>query len=659
MDDTSRESSAPITSPTVASVLGVKGALRFRRHGASQKAHVVLRRVDLSEDSNYAGSKPSIAYFSLFAQKRIEVKPGKEILLAVASEDSPFTDQAVIFEGDLSTPGSTSEEEEEVEKQIVQDDAFPDSPLTHIVPPKMRRTWTKQLEQVSPVIDTVMPPPRTYASIAVQAEPTWSVSSVQTIPAPSSQQGKAMLLPKPSRTPFEDVPIPDGERSRSLSPMSIGSPPSTPSQSPLMEHAMNLIQIPSTPGLEPPVSSVDDNSPVSQQAKKGKLHAVVDDTSRTSQVSPVSSETVDMDLQSSPSSSEADDDEIPGLITGSVSRRTGPPAPPRQPSPLVLPPLQTRPYHTLTAPSALSSPPPNSGIPSAIEPNEAKSVTPPLSAGAPPRRLIIKNPFVSGGFMTEFVGGRESLTTQRTPAPTGVVEPENSSRPAFTNERPTTMHDSNPPSLSTPKPSLTYVSTNASRGSISEAQPPLIPRGSPIVSQPQPPVCQMPTPLRPSEATLAYSQKASSWSNYPPPPSIGHPDLEYNPIESLSNSLNMHPPRYAQPPSQPQPPPPPLIYQNQSTQPPSPYQSSPTGPPAVGNGNMWPPIEPNGHASIPPALSRPQNKAPPPSLTRPATPGIYLVINCHQLGNKHHMDNITKRIRSYFNNKCISLLHHK
>ncbi|KAF9228803.1 hypothetical protein BS17DRAFT_679424, partial [Gyrodon lividus] len=62
-------------SPTVASVLGIKGPLRFRRHGASQKAHVVLRRVEVSGDSTYSGGKSSIVYFSLFAQKRIEVKP--------------------------------------------------------------------------------------------------------------------------------------------------------------------------------------------------------------------------------------------------------------------------------------------------------------------------------------------------------------------------------------------------------------------------------------------------------------------------------------------------------------------------------------------------------------------------------------------------------
>jgi len=211
--------------------------------------------------------------------------------------------------------------------------------------------------------------------------------------------------------------------------MSIGSPPSTPAQSPLLGRSINLIQIPSTPVEEPPVDPVGDILSISQDDQEAKPFvavAHVDDAIIASQVSPVSSETVDMDLQSSPSSSEVDDDEIPGLVTGSVSRRPGLPAPPRQPSPLVLPPPQTRPHPILTAPPSLSTPPPTSGMSSAIEPNEMKSVTPPLSAGALPRRPVFKNPFVSGGFMTEFVGKRESLTTQKAPAPKEVVDPESS-----------------------------------------------------------------------------------------------------------------------------------------------------------------------------------------------------------------------------------------
>jgi hypothetical protein len=137
-------------SPTFASILGVKGFLRLRPHGSSQKAHVVLRRVEFSDDSGDDEEGRPIAYYSLFAQKRIEVKPGKEILMAVASSDTRFKDQALIFEGDLSS-GNESSEEEDV-GDVVEED-IPDSQFTagQAIPPKMRRAWTKRFEDVSPM----------------------------------------------------------------------------------------------------------------------------------------------------------------------------------------------------------------------------------------------------------------------------------------------------------------------------------------------------------------------------------------------------------------------------------------------------------------------------------------------------------------------------
>lgn len=645
MDDTNSESSTPTSPPTVASILGVKGALRFRRHGASQKAHVVLRRVDVSDDSNIADGKPSVAYFSLFAQKRIEVKPGKEILLAVASEDGSFTDQAVIFEGDLSSASdSNTEEEEEVEKQIVQDEALLDSPSAYHVPPKMRRTWTKQLQQVSsPVIDTVVHPPPTYVSVSVQAEPTWSVSSVQTVSTASSVQEQTAPLTSESTIevpaeaqepsveveapalepdlppPTEAVPIPDAERSRSLSPMSIGSPPSTPPQSPLIGRATNLIQIPSPPTTEPPVSLVGDHLPISQQAQEEKekeyiaVTAVappIDVASRTSQVSPVSSETVDMDLQSSPSSSEVDEDEIPGFITGPLSRRPGPP--PRQPSPLVLSPPQARPQPMASVLPALA-------IPSKctiLVPNEPKESEPPeptaLVAAPPLRRPPppIKNPFVSGGFMTEFVG--ESLTTRITPSPkeSMVSEKYNATTTAvFSNESPATKYEPSTVYQPVPRSSPSYISQQIPGGTVSEARAPLITRQSPPLVQPQPQARQLQNlprpPPRPSEITYTYSQKSPAWSNYPPPPPAAVND-EYNPIESLSNALNVQPSsRFAPPPP----------YQNHSIRPPSPYQYAAAAQPVSENG--WPSFHSNGRAPMPTTLSLPRNKVPLPPPPRP------------------------------------------
>lgn len=122
--------------PTVASVLGIKGPLRFHPHGSTQKAHVVLRQVELSDDSDDEGDG-SMIYFSLFAQKRIEVKPGKEILLAVAAPDGNLLETPVILAGRVSGG-----------EEVVLD-----PPPTHIrvevpvrspsviLPPKLRKLW--------------------------------------------------------------------------------------------------------------------------------------------------------------------------------------------------------------------------------------------------------------------------------------------------------------------------------------------------------------------------------------------------------------------------------------------------------------------------------------------------------------------------------------
>lgn len=193
MVDSTSDSQGPVSSSTVSSVLGIKGSLRFRRHGASQKAHVVLRRVELSEESiNDTGKRP-VAYFSLFAQKRIEVKPGKEILLAVASEDGSFTDQAVIFEGDLFGADAQTEAEQETQDNA---DHVVEVPF---VPPKMRRTWNKAYEQVSVVPDSAYrpPPPPERVSVGIQAQPSWAVSSVQAVPITSPVQiGQHLSLPE-------------------------------------------------------------------------------------------------------------------------------------------------------------------------------------------------------------------------------------------------------------------------------------------------------------------------------------------------------------------------------------------------------------------------------------------------------------------------------
>lgn len=142
------EAASPATSAT--SVLGIKGSLRLRPHGSTQKAHVLLRRVVVCDDSGGDGDTNTIVYFSLFAQKRIEVKPGKEILMAVASADGRFKDQAMVFEGDFLGEESSDAEDK---TQVAEEEGPVYHPIVgQAIPPKMRRAWIKKAEEVSPAI---------------------------------------------------------------------------------------------------------------------------------------------------------------------------------------------------------------------------------------------------------------------------------------------------------------------------------------------------------------------------------------------------------------------------------------------------------------------------------------------------------------------------
>ncbi|TRM59852.1 hypothetical protein BD626DRAFT_572257 [Schizophyllum amplum] len=119
-----------VPSLPFASLLGTKGALRIRPHVTTQRPHVVLRRV-----------------------KRIEVKPGKEILFAVETEDARFKDQALILQASLSDAEDAAPEEED------------DVPVA--LPPKLRRPWNKPAEQDAPASRE---PPASYESASVQTE---------------------------------------------------------------------------------------------------------------------------------------------------------------------------------------------------------------------------------------------------------------------------------------------------------------------------------------------------------------------------------------------------------------------------------------------------------------------------------------------------------
>ncbi|RXW22718.1 hypothetical protein EST38_g3141 [Candolleomyces aberdarensis] len=152
------------------------------------KPHLILRRVFSSDDSSDDEEDSGVVRFSLFAQKRIDVKPGKEILLCVATEDGAFKDVPLVFEGsavpEISHEEPSKEQDAmEVDKkdEKAEDDEEEDplaSPVRQTMPPKMRRTWQKKVEDPKPVSD----PTPIRISVGIQAEPEVVSTAVEAIP---------------------------------------------------------------------------------------------------------------------------------------------------------------------------------------------------------------------------------------------------------------------------------------------------------------------------------------------------------------------------------------------------------------------------------------------------------------------------------------------
>lgn len=245
--------------PTLASILGVKGPLRFRPHGSSQKPHVVLRRVQISDDSSEDGESNTIVYFSLFASKRIEVKPGKEILLSV---DGSIENHPILLEGDLVT-----REEEKVVENV--EDGLPQP--TEVIPPKMRRGWkvrpdegnenaapiVKALElpvahesigiQVEPILTTTYTQTEvSNISVSVQAEPVLQGVAVQSDATPytstSIQATESRVLTSTDvQTEPPPLVISPVSARRSLSPMELDSPSNSRLPSPVSTRNAPLV----------------------------------------------------------------------------------------------------------------------------------------------------------------------------------------------------------------------------------------------------------------------------------------------------------------------------------------------------------------------------------------------------------------------------------
>lgn len=219
----------------------------------------------------------------------------------------------------------------------------------------------------------------------------------------------------------------DEDHDRSLSPMSLGSPSSTPPQSPIVERLPLDSSVPS-PATQPSRNSQDSGMDLSSEEQEERqieddLRQPGETSSLAAEPSTPTSETADMDLQSSPSSVSSSSD-IPGLVTGLLHRTlTGPYAPPQLPSELGLgqetglPEKSALPsVEHLVSERLLISP--KIHPPSVVHAVDTKSViTPPRLTISVPKKPAIINPFVSGGFMTEFVGSPASLTAQKSLPP--------------------------------------------------------------------------------------------------------------------------------------------------------------------------------------------------------------------------------------------------
>ena len=158
--DRAHDDSGPSPEPTVASVLGLSGPIRFRLHGSTQKAHLLLKQSEEKRPHTGPSSMHGVAYYSLFAQKRIEVKPGKEILLAL---EGKFGDRPILICGDISSlghepmeaspPSKTVEEPAKVEPTKLSRTVSP-TPMreaTPNLPPKLRKAWMKSIQSRQPV----------------------------------------------------------------------------------------------------------------------------------------------------------------------------------------------------------------------------------------------------------------------------------------------------------------------------------------------------------------------------------------------------------------------------------------------------------------------------------------------------------------------------
>jgi hypothetical protein len=159
MDDSSAvDVDGNIPNVLFTSVLGLKGPLRIAPHGSEHKPHIILKRVDSPGNPESNGGTNRVARFSFFAHKRFEVKPGKEIMFAVAPADGsegPFKEIALVLEADLDATLDTTNEEQDNHSPVQKIDT---NRLGNVqgLPPKMRKSYTKEKTYASYISSKIL-----------------------------------------------------------------------------------------------------------------------------------------------------------------------------------------------------------------------------------------------------------------------------------------------------------------------------------------------------------------------------------------------------------------------------------------------------------------------------------------------------------------------
>ncbi|KAJ6546904.1 hypothetical protein B0H19DRAFT_1162953 [Mycena capillaripes] len=400
-DDSSTTDTESLSSHiSVASILGIKGGLRIRHHTTSQKAHVVLRRVEGSENSSDDGKENDVVYFRLFANKNINLKAGKELLLTIASGDGRLKDQVVMFEGNVRGSEEDSDHEGttqvEEEPQVIEEE---EEIIPHAaMPPKMRRQWNKKVEEVSPVVFKM---PVAYTSVGVQAQPVYASSSVQATASRNSVSIQVSPPPLPSYSSLDVQTDPI-----LLSVESINAHPTFPSQEPERAASLSPMQL-SPPGspfiTSPPLSlEIPGQYEPSEDMEMSPLEVKAEETEATLPI--LSSLVVQVKQEVFRVKAEIKQEFLDPPIS-------------------VCPPPRTPPLmraweikQEFLNPPVLVRPPPRTPHP-VINMFDLEDSPEPTSFRPPPQ-----NSFVSGGFVTDFVGV-VSLPTKEAPLVVKTEEP--------------------------------------------------------------------------------------------------------------------------------------------------------------------------------------------------------------------------------------------